>query len=112
MTTKTVSSPGSDHQRIRILLEDALVAEGRYKRDPSPGHFAEATACLERLNEAVGAEDLDERWQKFARGIADDRLADDGHYGRCMCWRCKTTSDSTARVPADHGREPPRAAAG
>lgn len=106
--------PHPDRQKLRILLEDFLVAEGRYRRNPTAEHKAEVESCRTFLEQAGSAEDLDERWQKFARGIASDRLADDEHYGRCMCRRCKspqTSSVSHERVPADHGRELPRAAA-
>lgn len=107
--------PHPDRQKLRILLQDLLTAEGRYRRHPSPEHKAEVESCRAFLEQAGGAELIDERWQKFARHIAEDRLADDEHYGRCMCWRCKTpptSSGSTERVPADDGRERPRAAAG
>ena len=107
--------PHPNRQKLRILFEDFLVAEGRYRWNPTPEHKAEVESCWAFLEQAGGAEGLDARWQKFARGIASDRLADDEHYGRCMCRRCKTpptSSGSTERVPAGDGRERPRAAAG
>ena len=111
-TTTVFATPGSDQQSLRIHYEDALVATARFQRWPSDAHRELAERRKRWLEQAGGIQSLSERGQQLAQTAAANRLAPDTTADRCLCERCNTdSSDSSERVPTEHGREPSRAAA-
>lgn len=111
-TAPAFTSPGSDQQGLRISYEDLLVATARYQRNPTEAHKALVERRKRWFAERGEVTDLDERGRTLAERIAAERLSDDDLVGRCLCGQCPSVpSASTERVPADHGRELPRAAA-
>lgn len=100
MTTQPepFTGPGSPTQRLRILTEDLLVAQGREQRERTPEHVAERETCAAYLAAQGGQFRLSKGMKALAAKVAEERLQEDVARGQCGCWRCARKSDVTAAV--------------